>query len=238
MVPGRVGGALALEDVVQVRACEGLWVWVCVCVRKGLWVWVGGCACVRMQAVRMHASAAAVWPQVACGCDLTVALTRAGSVFQMGGTGAAADGGKAPPWEGCSTPVRVRGAGCAGPAGAHVRAAQPRLRGRALLVPCVHAMHALGHRRPRARTPSAPGSTRATTTHARAHLMVAGRAHQQRSSSNGCAPLAAASCHLADAAHAVPARRWTARCTACSWSRWARALYALNAIHTLRAVLF
>ncbi len=51
---------------------------------------------------------------MACGWNLTVALTRDGHVFQMGSTGAynaeEEKGGRPPAWEGCKAPTQVDGA--------------------------------------------------------------------------------------------------------------------------------
>jgi len=46
--------------------------------------------------------------QVACGLNLTVAVTRTGKVYQMGGTGADSEQTKRATWEGCTTPTLVR----------------------------------------------------------------------------------------------------------------------------------
>ena len=45
--------------------------------------------------------------QVACGWNLTAALTRNGRVYQMGATGAYSPDDKSVPWEGALVPVQV-----------------------------------------------------------------------------------------------------------------------------------
>ncbi|KAG2441550.1 hypothetical protein HXX76_003171 [Chlamydomonas incerta] len=47
--------------------------------------------------------------QVVCGWSMTVALSRDGRVYQMGGTGAGKSGEKSCPWEGALAPTRVDG---------------------------------------------------------------------------------------------------------------------------------